>query len=61
MHNHRTGRVVEVLAADKAVGEEVLVVGLVAPVAPVDKVALLDKVEDAHPPLLKLLMQTMTE
>ncbi len=49
MHNHRTGRVVEVLAADKAVGE-VLVVGLVA------LVVLVDKVEDAHPPLLKLLM-----
>ena len=46
---------VEVLAADKAVGEEVLVVGLV------DKVAPVDKVEDAHPPLLKHLMQTMTE
>lgn len=40
MHNHRTGRVVEVLAVDKVAGE-VLVVGLVAPA---------DKVEDAHPP-----------
>lgn len=61
MHNHRTGRVVEVLVADKVVGE-VLVVGLVAPaalVALVDKVAL--AVEDVHPPLLKLSMQIMTE
>jgi hypothetical protein len=55
------GRVVEVLAADKAVGEEVLVVGLAAPAALVDKVAPADKVEDAHPPLLKHLMQIMTE
>ena len=46
------GRVVGVLAADKAVEEEVLVVGLVDKVAPV---------EDAHPPLLKHLMQIMTE
>ena len=53
MHNHRTGRVVEVLAADRAEEEEEVLV--VAPAAPVDKV------EDAHPPLLKLLMQTMTE
>ena len=49
MHNHRTGRVAEVLAADKVAGE-VLVVGLAPAALAAPVAALAALVEDAHPP-----------